>query len=406
MFLSTGVTTTESGFLTRDTAQTPATKLSYSPTATLILSPSPLPASPDKSPRDLAVDSSPWALSARNLLQRIHSTRLIYFPSPSGGGPDIFFECRWGLRSETIGSESVLGRVCPLWARSAQDAASADDETKDRMRAYTYLTHQTLLEEFTTKAIADPAARLLLMSNPASDREGTIADVYVARAGLFQRNLAASLLWAPIPDSTRVRVRLHNNRSPPPSWSWGSVHAPIEFPTATTDYELPKALRKPKLAFQPLAIVGEAAIPAPGADSDPLQLYAKGFLKKLQGLRALDTSDPDEIQMRAAYPYDLVVVGDADGTDEDGADGLVFAHGQLDLDDQHDIVKSAREFAYLHINTEMYPTGLILMREPGQGDNGEEVYRRVGVADIAGSMGGVLVDPPFVPAEHKSVCLI
>ena len=107
--------------------------------------------------------------------------------------------------------------------------------------------------------------------------------------------------------------------------------------------------------------------------------------------------------MRTEYPYDLIV---EHGSTADEAEDMVFAHGDLDLSNADGIIESAREFAYLHVCTEMYPTGLILVRERAEGEGAMDVYRRVGVADIAGSMGGVLIDPPFLAGEHKTVCLI
>ncbi|PKS06006.1 hypothetical protein jhhlp_007840 [Lomentospora prolificans] len=393
--VATGVSSPDSGFLLRDISQTPAAKLAYSPTSTLIVSPS-RHVSEDQTPRSLAVESSKWTSSARNLIQRTHSTRLIYFPPPSSS-PDILFECRWSLRSETVGSESILGRESPLWARPGDDVTERNEEVKERMRAYTYLTYQNLLTAFTTKNISNPKDRLLLMSNPASAGQGTIADAYIPRAGLFGRNIPASLMWFATPSSSRSRV------PSAPSWSWASINAPIDFQSGLTDYELPKSIRKQKFAFQTMSLSGDTSLPSPGTELEPLQLSVKSFLKQLKCLKIQNDADPDQIQMRTEYPYDLIV---EHGSTADEAEDMVFAHGDLDLSNADGIIESAREFAYLHVCTEMYPTGLILVRERAEGEGAMDVYRRVGVADIAGSMGGVLIDPPFLAGEHKTVCLI
>lgn len=354
----------QNGFLRRNLVGTPAIKVEYSlgeARESLILSHT---KSLSNGTREIDVESSPWTERGWPMIERALSNRLIYFCKNR-----LYFECRLSLRSEEFGTESIDGRISPLWPRT-------NDTDKESSRPFFYQAWQNFLAEFSGKKMLRPSDRLIAMTNVASEMGEYVADTFMKDEGTWFKNLRKDLLWyneeAPVGRASLVEV---------PSWSWVKVNQKVGFCRGATDGELQypfKGKKNPPFALKQYD--GEGGISATG--------YCKPFSK----LQHIDTDDEFLVEMRKEYPYDLIIDQEEEPT--------ILAQGQLDFDDLDVLVASGKELSYLHVDAETHPTGLIVV------DVGEGRYRRVGVATVFDFGGELLMDPPFGKGDMKDVCLI
>ncbi|KAH6887124.1 heterokaryon incompatibility protein-domain-containing protein [Thelonectria olida] len=400
------------GFLCRNLESHPAAKMKYGEGTTgesLVVTP--VRQESDRT-GESDIESSLLNQHGWAMIERTLSSRIIYFCQNK-----LYFECRGSMQGEDDGALSLEGRISPLWPRT-------DDTSEDKAMYNTYF-HE-LWRSFVIKACKKrwPSAnnRLVGINNIASEMESAVEDFYLPFAGMWYRDLPKEMLWYP---DGGERKAIADRRAP--TWSWGAIDAEIGFYRGDTG--LPKGLEKQMFAVQQLHCEDNEASPGNFA------VEVTGYCREISRIRRIDEDDEVLVMMREEYPFDLVIDGEysEDDTtprgvshDEDeasdgdfdadafgdldlddnannaGEEGILLAHGCLDLDDDDDVTNSGKKFFYLHVNSEHHPTGLVLAQEA---DN-EGVFTRVGVATIAEVGGDVLLNPPFERSDYQSVVLI
>ena len=298
------------------------------------------------------------------MVERALSSRLIYFCKER-----LYFECRLSLRSEACGAEAMDGRISPLWPRT-------NDLDKEAGRPFFYQVWQNILAEFSGRAMLRPKDRLVAMANIASEMSLFIADTYMPKEGMWQRNLHKDLLWY-----TEETSKGRHAQSGALSWFWSKVNAKIGFVRGATDGELRYPFEK-----APLFVIK--------SHNDDGTIEVTGYVKKFSTLRHIDTDDEMLMEMRKEYPYDLVI---EDGEEEEP---LILAQGALDLDDFERIISSGKELFYLHVEAETHPTGLILLEDVEGRD------QRIGVANVFDFGGELFLDPPFTKFDMRNLILV
>lgn len=313
--------------------------------------------------RSSDVDASPWSQDAWALVERMLSARLVHFAKNK-----IYFECRRALRSEENDGESTALKPSSLWPKVDQGS------DKQQYRPFFYEQWRSLLVSYCGKRLGGVADKLLPVRAVAEEMGTAIDDEYLPFAGMWKRDLAAQLLWYTEPDSPQIK----RPATQAPTWSWAHVDAKIGFVRGTTDGEMPRALAGNKFN------VGEI--------SDG-SLTLTGYSREISAIHPIDSGDEWLAEMRKEYAWDLL----ADGDDDD--EPVSFAQGSLS--DPEGIDSTARRLMYLHVTSEVHPTGLIL----AQTADSDSAWRRIGVATIF-DLGDLVADPPFVPDSVAQVVVV
>jgi hypothetical protein len=362
--------------------------------------------------RESDIEYSPLNQHGWAMIERTLSSRIIYFCQNK-----LYFECRGSMWGEDDGALPLDGRVSPLWPRS-------DDAGEDKTMFNTYFHELWRSSVVTACKKTWPGAnnRLVGINNIASEMESGVEDMYLPFAGMWYGDLPKELLWYP---DGGERKAIADRRAP--TWSWGAIDAEVGFYRGDTGYCLPKELNEQVFTVQQLHCEDNEV------SQGNFAVEVTGYCRAISRIRRIDEDDEVLVIMREEYPFDLVIdaktldadaspshVSDNEGSDHDvdadafgaldldgspadaGADGLILAHGGLDLDDDDNVSNSGKKFFYLHINSESHPTGLILAQEVDD----ESVFTRIGVATIAEVGGDVLVNPPFEKSDYQTVILI
>ena len=308
------------------------------------------------------VDDSPWNQDAWALVERMLSARLVHFAKNK-----IYFECRRALKSEENDAESPALKPSSLWPRVEKGS------DKQQYRPFLYEQWKTFLINYSAKRLNTVTDKLLPVRAIAKEMETAIDDEYLPFAGMWKRDLAAQLLWYTEPDSPKTTRRAATQA---PTWSWAHADAGIGFARGTTDGEMP-----PALAVDRFSVI----------EISPESLTLTGYSREISALVPIDDQDEWLAEMRKEYPWDLLAAGD------DG-ENVPFAQGTLS--DPEAIISAARRFMYLHVTSEVHPTGLILAQAAGS----SSVWQRIGVATIF-DLGDLVSDPPFQPDSLVEVVI-
>jgi len=312
--------------------------------------------------RSSDVDESPWSRDAWALVERMLSARLVYFARNK-----IYFECRRALRSEENDAESTALKPSSLWPKVEEGS------DKQQFRPFLYEQWKTFLVNYCAKRLDNAADKLLPVRGIAEEMGAAIDDEYLPFAGMWKRDLAAQLLWYTEPDSPQTKRRA----AQAPTWSWAHVDAKIGFVRGTTDGAMPPALAGNKFN---VVEVSEGS------------LTLTGYGREISAFLPIDAGDEWLAEMRKEYPWDLLAAGD------DG-ESVPFAQGSLS--DAEGIVSAARRFMYLHVTSEVHPTGLLLAQTADSGS----AWQRIGVATIF-DLGDLVSDPPFEPDSVARVVVV
>ncbi|KAK4041532.1 heterokaryon incompatibility protein-domain-containing protein [Parachaetomium inaequale] len=335
----------QSGFLRRNISAIPAAKIGDEKRYAIFTT----QLHEDSGTRTTDVDRSPWNQDAWTLVERMLSARVVHFARNK-----IYYECRRALHSEENDAESITSNL----ATSGRGQLSRQ------------------------------ANKLLPVCAVAGEMAPVIDDKHVASAGMWRGDLAAQLLWYTEhgePGSPKTVTMPRANQAP--SWSWARHAAKIGFVRGATDGAaalLPSALTEKKFHVAVDALHDDDCI------SGALSL--QGYSREVLEIRPIDGGDAWLAEMRAEYPWDLLVAGS-----DDNDERVCFAQGSLD--DADGIVSArGRRFMYLHVTDEVHPTGLILARDL----NSDLAWRRIGVATIF-DLGDLVLDPPFHPDSFTTV---
>ncbi|KAK4118140.1 HET-domain-containing protein [Parathielavia appendiculata] len=313
------------------------------------------------------VDGSPWNRDGWTLVERMLSARVIHFAKNK-----IYFECRRALRSEENDAESATpGPSISFWPRVEEQAADAE-----QYRPFLYQQWKAFLAQYTSRQLRRQAAdKFLPVRAVAELMAAAINDEYLESAGMWRDDLAAQLLWYANNDSDGIRRMTRTRQAP--TWSWIHCKAKIGFVRGTTDATLPPSLTKQRFRVADVL--------------EPRTLSLYGYNRGISEIRPVDTAgDAWLAEMRKEYPWDLLVSGG------NGDESQCVAHGALD--DPDETMSAHTQLVYLHVTDEVYPTGLILARDPGLGP----AWRRIGVATIF-DLGDLIMDPPFQPDSFDQV---
>ncbi len=310
------------------------------------------------------VDDSPWNQDAWALVERMLSARLVHFAKNK-----IYFECRRALKSEENDAESPGLKPSSLWPRIDEGS------DKKQYRAFLYEQWKTFLVNYSAKRLDNVTDKLLPVRAIAKEMEAAIDDEYLPLAGMWKRDLAAQLLWYTELDSPQTTRRAATQA---PTWSWAHADSRIGFVRGMTDGEMPPALADDR--FSVVEISQEL-------------LTLTGYSQEVSALVPIDAQDEWLAEMRKEYPWDLLASGDDD-------ENFPFAQGTLSSPEA--IISAASRFMYLHVTSQIHPTGLILAQTAGSSSSR---WQRIGVATIF-DLGDLVLDPPFQPDSLVTVVVV
>ena len=304
------------------------------------------------------VDSSRWNGRGWTMQERSLSTRLIYFCSNN-----IYFECRESLASESNEPESFeTFHSFQLWPRNNSSETPAEKLFQQWRKAVVEYSHRQLTRAFD---------KLPAIQSIANEMMGHVPGTYIAFAGMWEDDIRSQLLWYV---ERGNRVRLPEYRAP--TWSWASLEVYIGFLIGSVGtHELEKTLlHSCPDNFQLIGFDNEYH------NQPALKNYIelKGLAKVITRIIPIDGSDYWLSMDRGSFPYNVF------GESSPGNRGVLFAHGQLDLDNWDNLLSTTRQLVYFHILNDQQPSGLILEKASAelQGSTEVEIWTRVGVATI------------------------
>lgn len=159
----------------------------------------------------------------------------------------------------------VKGQCCECGSlKNVPGGLYGDDHTSYTIQGLlpsdlcTIWTHD-VVAKYSNRALTKPKDRLPAISAVAKVFQNHLYDVYLT--GLWKGNIAKDLLWSLDPDSHPAQSVTSGYRAP--SWSWASIDTPVNFWSATGD-------------FQPCVHIVDARCTPLGAD--PTGEVAAGYL--------------------------------------------------------------------------------------------------------------------------------